>query len=174
LVRQALGAHAVDLAITYSSNWPTYGELVQAGLDPLFRWQYGCLWEEGNFQRASFGFPETHAIETLLEQRVHRLTLVFEGLTHLLHRKRIGRTVSTDFLNALGTITVSEDELRLYCNAWGPRGLHRWRDLADTMLTQCCTVEDLDITFLPEICRKFAGNGQKSREIWNAQWKRNF
>jgi hypothetical protein len=144
------------LAITYSSHWPTYGDLVQAGLEPLFRWQYGYLWEQGDFQRASFGFPDTDTIETLIEQRMRRLALLFEGLTYLLHCDRYKHSVSADFLNALETIAVSEDELRLYCIAWGPKGLHRWRALDEEKLTRLRAIEDLNIMHVPEICRKTA------------------
>lgn len=166
-----------NLAITYSSKWPTYGELVQAGLAPLFRWQYGCLWEAGHFQRASCGFPDALPIETLLEQRVYRLALVFEGLSYLLHRSSAELPVSKDFLNALWTMKLSEEELRLYCIAWGPEGLDRWRGLAETTLATCGAVSNADLKFLPEICRKpteIKGNMEHSKETKFLDKSRNY
>lgn len=154
-----------NLAITYASTWPTYGELVEAGLVDLFKWQYGWLWEQGMFQRGSHGFPDAFSIETLLEQRIRRLEVAFEGLSYLLHRKRGGHPVQEDLVNALEALKVSDEELRLFCVAWGPRGLHRWRHLSEATLARC--YPNVNPVLLPEFCRKPAeidGNVGHSKE----------
>jgi len=143
-----------NLVITYASTWPPYGELVEAGLVDLFKWQYGWFWEQGLFQRGSHGFPDTFPIETLLEQRIRRLEIAFEGLSYLLHRKPRGHPVPEDLANALEALKVSDEELRLFCIAWGPQGLHRWRDLSEATLARCCPTPNVNPVLLPEFCRK--------------------
>lgn len=141
-----------SLEVAYAADWPTYGALVEVGLAELFKWQYGYLWKRGHFARSMYAIPDQCDIDTWLQQRVDRLELVFNGLTHLMLADHRQQNFPAEIFDMLWAIPTSPDELCLYLRTFGPRGVHRWRHLAESFLEK-----RISAGILPEIWGK---NGQ--------------
>jgi hypothetical protein len=65
-----------DFQLGYDADWPTYRRLKYSWpIDgvrtiDLYRWQWGVLWDRGEFSPEEMGVPQGQSIETFLVERV--------------------------------------------------------------------------------------------------------